>query len=180
MLSWISSWWAENTPKKFSVSVAESVTAGALSASLCAKPGASSYFYGSVVCYSIASKKEMLNIDTEYAEKNNFANPYTTEEMAKAVAKKFKSHIGLATTGYSLPIKRDKTQTQCALDVKNPYAYIALYDTKLQTSIVRLVNYTTDKNLTDDVNRAKMQAKVALVGLKMYEEYKEKYSDVTE
>jgi PncC family amidohydrolase len=155
----------------FSVSVAESVTAGALSNILCAEPGASQFFKGGIVTYSILSKKEMLGIDIDFAEKNNFANPFTTLEMAKAVVKKFKSRIGLSTTGYSLPIKQEQTPTQCALDVENPYVYICLYDDKTSDHIIKSINYTYDNNINARVNKAKVQMNCAFRARDLYVEY---------
>ena len=86
------------TSLDISVSVAESVTAGAVCNSICSEPGASGYFKGGITAYSIASKKEILGIDTSFAEANNFANPLTTIELAKAIVKMFKSRYGISTT----------------------------------------------------------------------------------
>ena len=44
--------------KKLSVAVAESLTGGLVSYLLTLKPGASQFFLGSVVCYSLFSKKK--------------------------------------------------------------------------------------------------------------------------
>lgn len=159
----------------FTVSVAESVTAGALSNSLCSEPGASQYFKGGVVAYSIQSKKEILGIDIEYAEKNNFANPFTTSEMAKAVIKMFNSRIGLATTGYSLPLKREENlaNNECALDIKNPYAIICLYDSYKNYEIIKTIEFTYDPRVKDNLQRATVQSKVSIEGKKIYLEYVE-------
>jgi len=157
----------------FTVAVAESVTAGALSNSLCTEPGASTYFVGGIVAYSINSKKELLDIDIKYAEQNNFANPFTTAEMARSITKKFNSRIGIATTGYSLPISRpeNKERGECALEIVDPYAYICLYDAKTKHEIIQRVDHKYDDGLSKYLQRATMQTKVAIEGKKMYIEY---------
>jgi hypothetical protein len=154
------------------VSVAESVTAGALSNSLCSEPGASKMFTGGIVAYSINSKKDILGVDVKYAELNNFANPFTTCEMAKAVVKKLKSRIGIATTGYSLPYKRDATSIECGLDIKIPYACICLYDSIRDIDQTITVYYTDyDPNGNQKIQKASAQAKFALVAHNMFNEY---------
>jgi len=160
----------------FSVSVAESVTAGGVSNSLCSEPGASEFFKGGIVAYNIQSKKDILNIDIEYAELNNFANPFTTSEMAKSVSKMFNSRIGIATTGYSLPIHRaeDKDKKLCALDIKNPYAYICLYDRLLDREIIHKIEFDYTKDKSDVLQRAMVQTKVSLEAKKIYLTYKRK------
>lgn len=156
-----------------SISVAESVTAGALSNTLCSEPGASKFFKGGIVAYSIKSKKEILGIDIKYAEKNNFANPFTTSEMARSVVKIFKSRFGIATTGYSLPITRpeNKELDECALDIKKPYAYICLYDSLLDTEIITKEEFEYNNNDNSAIQKASVQARVALKAKHMYDDY---------
>lgn len=158
--------------KDITISVAESVTAGAVCNSLCAEPGASSYFKGGITAYSIASKKEILGIDTKYAELNNFANPFTTVEMAKAVAKMFKSRFGIATTGYSLPHYRpeNKEKGECELKIDTPYAYICLYDSYTGEEITIREEYQYDTTGSKAIQRANIQAKIAILATKMYKD----------
>ncbi len=162
-----------------SVSVAESVTAGAVCNSLCAEPGASSYFKGGITAYSIASKKEILGIDTKYAEKHNFANPFTTVEMAKAVTKLFKSRFGIATTGYSLPFHRpeNKDREECELNIDVPYAYICLYDARTNEEITIKEEVPYDPNGSKAVQRANLQARIAILATKLYKEKVEKINN---
>jgi len=177
-------WLKKKEPEldEFTVSVAESVTAGALSNSLCAEPGASKYFKGGIIAYSINSKKEILGVDIKYAEKNNFANPFTTFEMAKSVANMFNSRIGMATTGYSLPTSRDENleKGECLLDIKVPYAFICLYDSKTGDQIINKVVFKYDNTKSDIINKATMQAKVGLEGRRIYMEFKNSKLEVKE
>ena len=162
-----------NMNKDVTVSVAESITAGALSNVLCSEPGSSKYFKGGVVAYSIASKKEILNIDIKYAEENNFANPFTTAEMAKSVVNMFNSRIGIATTGYSLPFSRpeNKVLGQCALNIKTPYAYICLHDKFNNSEIIKKIEFEYNENESPAVQKANAQARTALKAKEMYLEY---------
>lgn len=159
----------ERSPNDVSVAVAESVTAGALSNALCSEPGASGYFKGGIVAYSIASKKDILNIDIAYAEKNNFANPFTTAEMARAAAKMLNARIGIATTGYSLPFERAESAECCAISVKIPYAYICLYDSYTGQEIIKKVEFTRyDPNANQTMQKASAQTKFAVEGISLY------------
>jgi len=182
-MNWLNLLWpfTSNIPasvvddNEFTVAVAESVTAGALSNALCAEPGSSRFFKGGIVTYSIQSKKEILNVDIEYSEKNNFANVFTTSEMARSVVKIFNSRIGLATTGYSLPMQREENKelNQCALNIKHPYAYICLYDSQNNKDIIREINFTYDEHQSPKMQRAMVQTKVSIEGLNLYNEYKQ-------
>lgn len=156
------------------VAVAESVTAGALSNNLCSEPGSSQFFLGGVIAYNMEAQKKMLGVDAIYAEKNNFANPFTTYTMARNVAELFDSRIGISTTGYSLPTYRgeNKESGQCEINVDTPYAYVCLFDTLLDTNkILKITN--TEYNILGNQKRqrAEMQVKVALVCKNMYKEY---------
>ena len=106
-----------------------------------------------------------LNIDSEYAEKNNFANPFTTFSMAKNVTNVFNSRIGLSTTGYSLPLYRkgDIEHGKCEIDVKLPYSYICLYDSETEDNFIyKIVNNNYDVNGNQKVQRAYHQSRISL------------------
>ena len=156
------------------VSVAESVTAGALSNTLCSEPGSSRFFLGGIVAYNMKTQKELLNVDAEYAERNNFANPLTTFIMAKNVTEIFKSRIGLSTTGYSLPLFRAENIElgKCEINVKIPYAYICIYDAQNEYhKIHKITNDNYLENGNQKVQRAQMQSDIALACKKIFNEY---------
>jgi nicotinamide mononucleotide (NMN) deamidase PncC len=156
------------------VAIAESVTAGALANTLCSEPGSSKFFLGGIVAYNMKSQEKLLLIDAEYAELNNFANTFTTFDMAKNVSQIFGSRIGLSTTGYSLPLYRPENikEGKCEIDVKIPYAFVCLYDSQTEYHIVyRITNDDYDKTISKKMQRAKMQVKIALCGKKLYEDY---------
>lgn len=160
------------------VSVAESVTAGALSNTLCSEPGSSKFFLGGIIAYNMETQKTLLDVDEKYAELNNFANPFTTYTMAKNVTNIFQSRIGISTTGFSLPLyrKEDLDNGKCEINVKTPYAYICLYDALLgMHKIFQVSNDDYSETGNQRVQRAQMQAKIALKSKKIFEDYCRKY-----
>lgn len=158
--------------EEISVAVAESVTAGALSVALCSEPGASEYFRGGIVAYSVASKKDILGVDVTYAEQNNFANPFTALEMAKSVTNKLNSRIGIATTGYSLPVHREQTEDKCELNINTPYAVICLYDKHREYHEILRVEYTKySSSANQKIEKANAQARFTLAAVKLFMDY---------
>jgi hypothetical protein len=156
------------------VAVAESVTAGAVSNALCSEPGSSKFFLGGIIAYNMDTQEQLLGVDAVYAEKNNFANPFTTFTMAKNVTELFQSRIGLSTTGFSLPTfrKANLDNDKCEINVKTPYAYICIYDSVCDThKIFKVINDEYLGDCNQKVQRAQMQAKVALKTKKIYEDY---------
>lgn len=154
-----------------SIAVAESITAGALANTLCSEPGASNYFKGCIVTYSDDSNKKILNIDP--SPDGNFANAVTTAEMAKKVASMFNSRFGISTTGYSLPINREENKELniSSLVVEKPYAYICLYDSLTKIENIYRVSYEYKQNDDKKIQRANVQAQVALYAHKIYLNY---------
>lgn len=156
------------------VSVAESVTAGALSNTICSEPGSSKFFLGGIVAYNMTTQEKLLNIDRKFAETHNFANPFTTLSMAKNVTKIFNSRIGISTTGFSLPTYRpaNKELGICEIDVKKPFALICLYDKeKDYNKIHTIYNNNYDESSNKKIQRAMMQSKIALECKKIFEIY---------
>ena len=81
--------------RKETVSVAESSTAGMISAALLAIPGASAYFIGGAVVYTRASRTELLRVtEAEFAALTGITP--STEPYALLFARKIKER--LATT----------------------------------------------------------------------------------
>ena len=163
----------DNLDYLLSVSVAESVTAGALSNTLCSEPGSSKFFLGGIVAYNMETQRKLLHVDAEYAELNNFANPFTTYTMAKNVTGIFQSRIGISTTGFSLPTYRDEDleNGKCRIDVSTPYAYTCIYDALLDRSKIYKLTNVAYKSNSEKMQRAQMQAKVALKSKKIFENY---------
>lgn len=173
-----------DSPKKIQhsyllpVSVAESVTAGALSNALYSDHSYSNFFLGGIITSvrgenCVKTQKNVLGVD-DYEELNNFANPFTTYTMAKNATRIFSSRIGISNTGYSLPFYRDAdlTQGKCEINVKMPYAYICLYDALTDVhKILKVTNDDYSKLCNQKVQCAQMQVKIAMQCKKLFEEY---------
>jgi PncC family amidohydrolase len=88
---------------KQSISVAESSTGGLISASLLAIPGASAYFNGGAIIYTMRARRKLLQIDKE---KLNAQTPLTDDYVtlcAQQIKKQLKSTWGLAELGATGP-----------------------------------------------------------------------------
>lgn len=99
---------AEELIAQFTISgkdlaVAESLTGGALLSELIAVPGASSVIAGGVVCYSTASKTEVLGVPLPTISDFGVISAQTAEAMAQLVRLKFATQYGIATTGVAGP-----------------------------------------------------------------------------
>ena len=88
---------------KFTLSVAESCSAGGISSAVCSVPGSSSYFLGGIIAYSNLSKKRDLGVKEEDIIKFSEVSDVVAKQMSLGVKKKFESDFSISTTGYSGP-----------------------------------------------------------------------------
>ena len=98
------------TSNNLTISFAESFTGGKISDTLVSVAGASSFFKGSLVCYSTASKVNNLNVDKNLIDKYSVVSKEVVESMALNVKKMFNSEYSLATTGNAGPTKGDSNK----------------------------------------------------------------------
>jgi len=89
--------------KKLTMAVAESCTGGYLSHMITSVPGSSAYFTGSIVPYDNKLKIEQLGVKPETLESFGAVSEETVREMASMVRAKFKTDIGVATSGIAGP-----------------------------------------------------------------------------
>ena len=89
--------------KKFKISVAESCTGGLISSIITSIPGSSEYFKGSLIAYSNKIKIEELGISPDTINNFGAVSKETVEEMAKNIRVKFKTSIGIASSGIAGP-----------------------------------------------------------------------------
>ena len=89
--------------KNKTISVAESCSGGNVSKTITALPGSSNYFIGGIVAYSNKVKVDELKIGRELIERNGAVSKEVVEKMAEGIRKKFKSDIGLSTSGIAGP-----------------------------------------------------------------------------
>lgn len=85
--------------KKYTLSIAESCTGGYVSQMLTKIKGASDYFKGGCITYSIQSKIEELNVPKKVIEEFSVYSNETVELMSIGVKNKFNTDFGLAISG---------------------------------------------------------------------------------
>jgi nicotinamide-nucleotide amidase len=85
------------------VSLAESITGGALSKSLTDIDGASHVFLGGVIAYSVASKLHDLDVPKETIDSAGVYSKETALAMADGAKRRFGSDWAIATTGVAGP-----------------------------------------------------------------------------
>lgn len=85
------------------LAVAESFTSGLFSAELGNIAGVSKVFLGSVVVYSVESKKNLLDIKPELIDRYGTISAEVTRAMAKSVQQRLCARVGLAFSGNAGP-----------------------------------------------------------------------------
>lgn len=85
------------------VAVAESMTAGLLSAAITSVPGASHYFLGGAVCYQPKAKYFSCGVNPKNISKYGAVSEQVTSEMAIGIRKRMQVGVGLAITGVAGP-----------------------------------------------------------------------------
>jgi len=85
------------------ISVAESCTGGMVSSTLINYPGVSSVFMEGCVTYSNDAKIKSLNVEKETLDKFGAVSKEIAMEMAKGIADRYKTNIGISTTGIAGP-----------------------------------------------------------------------------
>tara|TARA_R110002110_G_scaffold415856_3_gene658445 strand:- start:23094 stop:23567 length:474 start_codon:yes stop_codon:yes gene_type:complete len=91
------------TTHNITLSLAESCTGGNISSKLTKISGASDYFVGSIVCYTILVKNKALQIPVPYIEKYGVVSPEVARAMANGALQYFETDIALGITGYAGP-----------------------------------------------------------------------------
>lgn len=86
----------------YRVAVAESLTAGLVSARLASVPGASAWLAGAVVCYGEDVKRELLGVGP-----GPVVSERAAKEMALGVARLLHAQVGLSLTGVAGPETQD-------------------------------------------------------------------------
>lgn len=89
------------------VSVAESLTGGAVTEAIVAVPGASRCLRGGVVAYATDLKAELLGVDPDLLRRHGAVHPEVARAMARGVRERLRADYGLATTGVAGPDHQD-------------------------------------------------------------------------
>lgn len=89
--------------KGLTIAMAESCTGGLLANSLTDNPGSSRYVMGGVVAYHDIVKLNQLGVEASQIEGYGAVSKSVVLQMAKEVASKFKTDIGVSTSGIAGP-----------------------------------------------------------------------------
>ncbi len=87
----------------FTVSTAESCTSGLLASRLTDVPGSSKFFKGGSVCYSNELKINDIGVEKDLIERYGAVSEEVAESLAKNIAKKNNTDIGIGITGIAGP-----------------------------------------------------------------------------
>lgn len=85
------------------VAVAESLTAGLVSATIASVPGASAVLRGGAVTYATDTKESVLGVDHHVLDAGGPVQSDVAEQMAAGVRTLFGADMGVATTGVAGP-----------------------------------------------------------------------------
>jgi nicotinamide-nucleotide amidase len=141
--------------KNKTISFAESCTGGFISHMITTIPGSSQYFRGSIIAYSNEIKMNNLNIKKENIEKYGAVSREVVEEMARNVRQKFKSSIGISTSGIAGPDGGTK-------DKPIGTVWIAYSDKDKTTSKKLILTKRRDINITLSAVNALNQVRINL------------------
>ena len=87
----------------FSLSSAESCTAGNVAAIITAVPGSSHFYKGGIVAYANELKQNILQVKAETLETYGAVSEETVIEMVKGVMQVFNTDFAVATSGIAGP-----------------------------------------------------------------------------
>lgn len=87
----------------FSLSTAESCTAGNVAAIITAVPGSSHFYKGGIVAYANELKQNILQVKTETLETCGAVSEETVVEMVKGAMQVFNTDFAVATSGIAGP-----------------------------------------------------------------------------
>ena len=113
--------------RDLTISVAESCTGGSLANHLTNVSGSSKYFDRGVVCYSNASKVEILKVDEDVLIEHGAVSREVAMQMAEGVRSTSGTDIGISTTGIMGP-------TGATTDKPIGLVYIGYCDEKVCTA----------------------------------------------
>lgn len=89
--------------KEWNIAVAESCTGGLISNTFTDVAGSSRYFYGGIVSYANHVKVNELGVSQQDLDEFGAVSKSVALQMAKGVAEKLGSEVGISTTGIAGP-----------------------------------------------------------------------------
>lgn len=104
--------WAERLglllkERGYTLTTAESCTAGGIGAAIASVPGSSSYFKGGVISYFTEVKERLLGVKHDTVERFGVVSRETVYEMAAGVAKLLGADCALSVSGVAGPGRGD-------------------------------------------------------------------------
>jgi competence/damage-inducible protein CinA-like protein len=93
--------------RRKTVAAAESLTGGGLAVRLSAAPGSSATFTGSAVCYTAATKRDVLGVRQETIDDAGVVSEACAREMARGARRIFRADLGVSLTGVAGPEEHD-------------------------------------------------------------------------
>lgn len=104
--------------RRQTLSVAESVTAGALQLALSQAADASSFFQGGITTYNVGQKCRLLGVEPIFAVSCDCVDITVAEKMALESNKLFLSHYAIGITGYASKVpEAGKNDLYCFLAI---------------------------------------------------------------
>jgi len=85
------------------VAVAESCTGGLLASRITDVAGSSAYFMGGAVCYTAATKQELVGVDAELIREHGEVSEAVARALARGACKRFGTTYGVGVTGIAGP-----------------------------------------------------------------------------
>jgi len=95
--------------ENISIALAESCSSGYASYLLTKSPGASSFFKGAVIIYSLDSKNTFFKINPTLLKKTQGVSKEISLTLAKGVRKKFNATVGASIVGFAGPTAKKKS-----------------------------------------------------------------------
>ncbi|MGB1040258.1 MAG: CinA family protein, partial [Flavobacteriales bacterium] len=89
--------------KNATISLAESCTGGFASHLLTKIPGSSSFYEGSIICYSYDIKEKELNVPKDILLENGAVSEQVVEILSSEVRKKYNTDYSIAISGIAGP-----------------------------------------------------------------------------
>lgn len=100
------------------IAVAESVTSGLLQVAFSGAQDASCFFQGGITAYHAGQKYRHLLVEPIWATACDCVSEEVSAQMARGVCQMFRSHYGIAITGYATPVPEK--------DIMELHAWIAV------------------------------------------------------
>ena len=91
--------------KKYTLSIAESITGGDICSQVVRVSGASNFFTGGVVAYNNFMKVNECLVNPKTISRYSAVSSEVCMEMAKGIKQKFQTNVAIATTGFAGPQK---------------------------------------------------------------------------